>query len=116
MRKRKTKAKELFFVIGGGINRTKCLSAKAAVLHATRLIQERPLPNQAEPSPSKYPIPAAAHAPWIAARDGHMPVPKIESRQCTGSDKPLYVVKVIAIVDTAPVPVQVRKPGLTDFS
>jgi hypothetical protein len=98
---RKPRAKELYFVIGGGINRTKCPTVKDAVEYAHRLLQEK--------NPSIELVGKDAILRY-EGRLGMVEIPKIENAQCVGKGKPLYIVKVVGIVEIAPPPIIFRSP------
>lgn len=116
-RKSRRKA-ELYFVIGGGISRTKCATEKDAIAHATRLLQQRnddavtvgcDLSNG--PDTTILMHAQQVGKSWRAAQVAeYVTIPKIETQQCVGNSKPLYIVKVVGIAELVPPPVKVRQP------
>jgi hypothetical protein len=123
-KKRKSrKAPELFFVIGGGINRTKCASQKDAVAHATRLLQGQS--GNGQPMAVGVGVGVGVgvdmgnaggdYSAVVIVDKAHLTRPswggsKIEQAQCVKTKKPLYIVKVVGIAELIPPPVRVRAP------
>lgn len=116
-RKRKPRTPELYFVIGGGINRTKCATMAEAETHATNLLR-----GQLDSGKIIIGVDAGASngddtALVMATRERtgwqvreSITIPKIERAQCLGSAKPLYIVKVVGVAELVPPPVKVRAP------
>lgn len=120
------KSPDLYFVIGGGINRTKCGSEAEAFAHAQKLFVERSVAaaellakNGAGPSNKsdmvlvgmdfgKAEDSTVFHAMTGAATPE---TPKIERQQCVGNSKPLFIVKVVAVVEQHAAPIRRRKPA-----
>lgn len=137
--KRKPRTQELYFVIGGGINRTKCESEQAAVDHAKLLLADRAeraadlLRQHDYPTGSDMKLRAMGFDP--GSKDGDfgamvemfkegpqwhvnrfLRFPKIEQTQCVNNPKPLYIVKVVAVVEQRAAPVVVRKPNKDELA
>lgn len=138
------KQQELYFVIGGGINRTKNPTMDDALAHARVLFEQR---NEvagrvllgidpAAPGSDQTVIQVMEHGSNRWSADNHymhgrmlgksaitefaklygtaifpgQPTPKIERKQCVKSNAPLYIVKVVAVVEQEAPRVKVRQP------
>lgn len=113
-KKRKAKPREVFFVIGGGINRTKNPSQKAAEEYATSLLRGAADPN-AQPMVNLVLSSRHIGKTWGMDPAAGAAVPAIERKQCSGKG-PLLIVKLVSVVEIAPTPVVARKPRAEELA
>lgn len=117
-RRNRTKPPELYFVIGGGVDRTKCPTEGDAVEHAKKLLRERAEPGtkahyalKINRLPTFQEMHSMSRRSLIETMSASNPdVPELERRQCLRSTKPLYIVKVVGVVEMKPAPIVVRTP------
>lgn len=125
------KQQELYFVIGGGIDRTKNATMDDALAHARVLFEQRNDVagrvllgiDPAAPGSDQTVIRVMEHgARTWGSKHSSIPLstfykeylaletPKIERKQCVKSNAPLYIVKVVAVVEQEAPRVKVRQP------